>query len=126
MKNLQIPSTPKTPEIDFDKDSGELLILGISVPENAIEFYTPVIGWLISYASTPKNKTILSFKLTYINTSSLQYLYDVLKEIDEICEPDSVVINWYFAEDDDDMKETGEDFQEVTKSKFNFIAVTEE
>jgi len=126
MKSLQITSTPKTPEIDFNKDSGELLISGISVPENAIEFYTPVIDWLIRYASTPQNKTILSFKLTYLNTSSLQYLYDVLKEIDEICEPDSVIMNWYFTEGDDDMQETGEDFKEVTTSQFNFIKVPQE
>ncbi len=123
MNNLLIPNTSKTPEIDFNKDSGQLLLSGISVPENAIEFYTPIIDWLISYASTPQNKTILSFKLTYLNTSSLQFLYDVLKELDVICEPDSVIINWYFAENDDDMKETGEDFKEITGSSFNFIVV---
>lgn len=123
MNNLIISSKSKTPSIDFNKDSGELLISGISVPENAVEFYTPIVDWLIKYASAPKQKTILSLKLSYLNTSSLQFLYETLKQLDEISEPDSVVINWYYASDDEDMKETGEDFKEVTRSQFNFIEI---
>tara|TARA_B100000809_G_scaffold233775_1_gene250734 strand:- start:4428 stop:4808 length:381 start_codon:yes stop_codon:yes gene_type:complete len=125
MKNFRIESTSKTPTVDFKLDSGELLVSGISVPENAVEFYTPVVGWLINYAANPQHKTVLSLKLTYLNTSSLQFLYDALKELDEISVPDSVIINWYYAEDDDDMKETGEDFKEVTSAEFNFIEVDE-
>jgi hypothetical protein len=125
MKNFRIESTSKTPTVDFQLESGELSITGISVPENAVEFYTPVVDWLISYAVNPQHNTVLSLKLTYLNTSSLQFLYDALKELDEIGAPDSVVINWYYTEDDDDMKETGEDFKEVTRSQFNFIEVSE-
>jgi hypothetical protein len=125
MKSFRIESTSKTPKIDFQLDSGELSISGISVPENAVEFYTPIVTWLMSYAANPQHKTVLSLKLTYLNTSSLQFLYDSLKELDEIGAPDSVIINWYYTEDDEDMKETGEDFQEVTKSQFNFIEVEE-
>ncbi len=125
MENLRIESSPKTPKIDFSSETGELLIEGISVPENAIEFYKPVVNWLMNYASNPQNKTILSLKITYLNTSSLQFLYDALKELDEIGTPDSVTINWCYVEEDEDMKETGEDFSEVSKSEFNFIAVEE-
>mgnify|MGYP006114563959 CR=1 FL=1 len=125
MTNLRIEATSKTPQIDFNSNSGELEILGISVPENSVAFYTPVVDWLISYVANPQHKTVLALKFSYLNTSSLQFLYDALKELDEIGAPDSVIINWYFAEDDDDMKETGEDFKEVTSSSFNFIEVDE-
>lgn len=125
MDNLKVESTSKTPKIDFISKTGELLIEGISVPENAIEFYTPVVNWLIKYVANPRNKTTLTLKISYLNTSSLQFLYDTLKELDEIVEPDLVVINWYYAEDDEDMKETGEDFNDVSKSEFNFIEVDE-
>ena len=126
MKNFGLEATSKTPGIDFNLSTGELLISGVSVPENAVEFYTPIVNWLISYAKNPKRKTILSLKLTYLNTSSLQFLYDALKELDEIVPPDTVTINWYYFEDDAGMKETGEDFKEVTSSEFNFISVAEE
>jgi hypothetical protein len=125
MRNFRIEASSKTPEIDFNLESGELMISGISVPENAIEFYAPVVEWLIKYATQPQNKTILSLKLSYLNTSSLQFLYDALKGLDQIGAPDSVIINWYYSEDDEDMKETGEDFKEVTKSQFNFVEVAE-
>ena len=125
MTNLRIEATSKTPQIDFNSNSGELEIIGISVPENSVAFYTPVVDWLISYVANPQHKTVLALKFSYLNTSSLQFLYDALKELDEIGAPDSVIINWYFTEDDDDMKETGEDFKEVTSSSFNFIEVDE-
>lgn len=125
MKNFKIESTSKTPEIDFNFESGELLVSGISIPENAIEFYTPAVEWLMTYVVKPQHKTVLSLKLTYLNTSSLQFLYDALKELDSVVEPDLVEINWYFAKEDEDMKETGEDFKEVTRSQFNFIEVDE-
>lgn len=125
MTNLRIEATSKTPQIDFNSNSGELEIIGISVPENSVAFYTPVVDWLISYVANPQHKTVLSLNFSYLNTSSLQFLYDALKELDEIGAPDSVIINWYFTEDDDDMKETGEDFKEVTSSSFNFIEVDE-
>ena len=46
MINLYIEQTHKTPEIDFNLSSGKLSISGVSVPENAHEFYFPVIEWL--------------------------------------------------------------------------------
>jgi len=123
MKNLIIYPTVKSPEVNFQFDSGELLISGMSIPESAIDFYTPIVDWLMSYASNPQHKTMLSLKLLYINTSSLQFLYSALKELDAIVDPDSVIINWYYDIDDDDMKETGEDFNEAIRSEFNFIQV---
>ncbi len=123
MGKLIIQNTTKTPEINFDPETGIFLISGVSVPENAIEFYTPVIEWLKRYAEAPYSKTVISFRLSYLNTSSLQYLYDVLNELDKILEPPYVIVNWYYLSGDVDMQETGEDFKGITKVEFNLIEV---
>jgi len=123
LERLRIESTTKTPQVDFDPGSGVFEISGVSVPENAIEFYTKIVDWLKEYGSNPNPKTEISFRLSYLNTSSLQFLYDVLKELDGILEPPLVVVNWYYPKGDTDMQETGEDFQGTTKVKFNLIEV---
>ncbi|PKP39347.1 MAG: nuclear pore complex subunit, partial [Bacteroidetes bacterium HGW-Bacteroidetes-15] len=43
MSKLFIEETNKTPEIDFNLEKGVLSISGVSVPENAHDFYFPTI-----------------------------------------------------------------------------------
>ncbi|MDF1673526.1 MAG: DUF1987 domain-containing protein [Vicingaceae bacterium] len=124
MKNLKVNSTPKTPEVYFGAKKGYLEMSGISVPEDSLGFYNPLISWLKEYAINPSPTTNFTFKLAYINTSSLQALYDILFLLDEIDGKTSkVIVNWYYLKDDDDMKEVGEDLQEALSSKFSFFAV---
>ena len=42
-----IKGTDETPEINFDKAGNCLKISGVSMPENALDFYLPAISWLI-------------------------------------------------------------------------------
>ena len=92
---------------------------GVSIPENSIEFYEPVIAWIHEYAKDPKPNSKISFKLAYLNTSSLQAIYDVLISL----ENKSVEVEWYYLSDDADMKEIGEDFQNAVNVKISLIEV---
>lgn len=124
MKNLKVNSTPKTPEVYFGAKEGDLVVTGISVPEDSLGFYNPLISWLKEYAKKPASTTNFTFKLAYVNTSSLQALYDILFLLDEMDgKASKVIVNWYYLKDDDDMKEVGEDLQEALSSKFSFFAV---
>lgn len=126
MKSLKINSTPKTPEIVFNPKNGELNISGISVPEDSVGFYKPVTDWLDEYAQNPQKNTVLTFKLAYVNTSSLQALYDILFQLDKIhSEQSQITVNWHFLSEDVDMKEVGEDLQEALDINFLFHEVEE-
>jgi hypothetical protein len=46
-----------------------------------------------------------------------------LKKIDQLGK--EVIVNWYHEEDDEDMKEAGEDFSSFFNYEFNFIGVPE-
>lgn len=125
MKKFKIKRTPKTPEILFNPN-GILEISGVSVPENSMGFYQPVVNWIKDYVKSPKEETELIFKLEYINTSSLQFVYDILSVLSSLNdETNKVKITWYYMEDDIDMKETGEDYDETIDLSFNFIEVSE-
>jgi hypothetical protein len=63
-------------------------------------------------------------KLSYINTSSLQILYDFFFQINELYKKGSkVTIDWHYYNEDEDMRDVGEDFQEALDIKIKFIAV---
>ena len=84
MNILKINKTPKTPDVEFNPTTGVFLISGISVPENSMEFYSSIITWLNEYIQNPVETTKLIFKLSYLNTSPLQFLYDFLIILDGI------------------------------------------
>lgn len=125
MKKLFIEETNKTPEIDFNLEKGVLSISGVSVPENAHDFYFPVIIWLKENIASVTNSSIeFSCKILYLNTSSLQFLSDIFFTLETISSPSKeVLVNWYYDKYDTDMKETGIDFKDIVSLDFNLIAV---
>jgi len=124
LKDLIIHNTPKTPEINFNHKSGVFEISGITVPEDSIGFYKKIIDWVKNYVKNPAPNTKVIFKLTYINTSSLQALYDFFLLLNQIHnKTSSVKIEWHHLSEDDDMKEIGEDFKEALTVDFSFVAV---
>lgn len=123
MENINLEGTPKTPTVDFNSASGELLIKGRSIPENSIEFYKPLIDWIENYSSASKPNTVLNVQLEYFNTSSSKCLLDVFKRLERISNP--VAINWYYEEDDEDMLEAGEDYDAIIDIPFKMIEVEE-
>ncbi len=125
LKVLEIQGTNKTPYIKFDPEAGELIMKGRSIPENAVEFYKPLVDWLNEYAKNPKDKTTVKIQLEYFNTSSSKCILDVFKKLEEIHKKEGkeVVINWYYEEDDEDMLEAGEDYQSILKIPFRMIEI---
>ena len=124
MENIAIEGTPKTPTVQFNKETGVLEIRGRSIPENSIEFYKPLIDWIDSYSKTPKSETTVNIKLEYFNTSSSKCILDVFKKLESVGGT-NMTINWYYEEDDEDMLEAGEDYQAIINIPFKMIEVEE-
>ena len=124
MEVITIESTPKTPSIKFDSKQGKLEIKGRSIPENSVEFYKPLVESLERYASTPTAPTQVDIQLEYFNTASSKCILDVLKRLETIHrQGNQVIINWYYEEDDEDMREAGEDYQAIVNLTFNMQQV---
>lgn len=126
MENLIIKGEAKTPTIEFNYDSGELVISGRSIPENSIEFYKPVIEWLELLKVSDKDRIVLDIKLEYFNTSSSKCILDVFKKLEEIKGVGKEAnIRWFFESDDEDMEEAGQDFSAIIKVPLELITVEE-
>jgi hypothetical protein len=121
MECLLYEATKKTPKIAFDHNSGVFEISGRSIPENAYEFFKPVLDWLDVYSLAPKEKTILKVYLEYYNTSSSKYYLDIFKKFEIIYKNNhEVLIEWYYEQDeeDDDMLKAGNDFGSIIRVPF--------
>ncbi len=127
MDKLQIQGTAKTPSLLFDAETGILEIKGRSIPENAIDFFKPLVDWLEEYSKDAKELTQANIQLEYFNTSSSKCILDIFKKLENINKQDGceVVINWYYEEDDEDMLEAGEDYQSILKIPFKMIEIEE-
>ncbi|MCB0428650.1 MAG: DUF1987 domain-containing protein [Flavobacteriales bacterium] len=126
MEAIVIEGTPKTPVVNFDATGGVLEIKGRSIPENAIEFYKPLIEWIEGYSGAPKAQTNVNIQLEYFNTSSSKCILDVFKKLEAIHKAgNDMVVNWYYEEDDEDMQEAGEDYQAIIGIPFKLIEIEE-
>lgn len=114
MENLQIEKTNNIPEVNFDAQTGVLIITGRSYPENTFEVYKPINEWIKSYfKETSNEKTIVNLELTYLNSSSLKAYFDMFDLFEEATKNGKKIeISWIYESDDDIIEETGEDFIE--------------
>ncbi len=126
MENLLIEKTQRTPEVDF-KSSGVLLIRGRSIPENSIEFYSPIFDWLDRYILSPAPSTELNIKLEYFNTSSAKCLVETFRKLEKLPQSGTPVkVNWYYEEEDEDMQYSGKDFIDIINLPIELIVITGE
>ncbi|MCC6371513.1 MAG: DUF1987 domain-containing protein [Bacteroidia bacterium] len=126
MDVLSIAEAKSTPAIRFDLNAGQLDIKGRSIPENAPEFYQPLMKAIDEYGTNPQSETIVNFALVYFNTSSSKCLLRILTALSNInTKGTKVKINWYYDGSDDDQLETANDLESTSDLHFNYICVDE-
>jgi len=115
LKNLFIEQTDKTPLVDLNFMSGELIISGRSIPINAPRIFEPILEWVNDYTKIPKQTTNLRLKLEYFNTASSIWLAKIVKALAGINKADCILIlHIYFpVEDFDDIDDIKDDLSPV-------------
>ncbi len=75
------------------------------------------------FAKLTKPTMSLEFKLEYFNTASSKLLLDILLKLEEISEEGAAIdVKWFYAKNDDDMQEAGEEYSDLVSIKFELIA----
>ncbi|MGB8489447.1 MAG: SiaC family regulatory phosphoprotein [Bacteroidales bacterium] len=115
LKNMFVEQTEKTPLIDLNYVSGELILSGKSIPINAPRIFEPVLDWVNEYVRNPRQTTNLRLNLDYFNTASSIWLAKIVKSLTGISKPESVLIlHIYFPiEDFDDIDDIKDDLSPV-------------
>ncbi len=119
-----IAETQFTPEVNFLSAEGQLWITGTSVPEDAREFYHPLLLWINKYLSSePPQIVTIHFRLDFFNTLSSKLVLEFLKRAEKMkSEKLQVFVKWYYEEGDEDIMEAGENYAFIVRLPFEMIA----
>lgn len=132
MQKLHIEPTGLTPEIKFAPDENIFSISGLSSPEDVRALYYPVIEWLKIFVDDIIAGTIRVFHksspvkmqvdLTYFNSSSAKFLFDIFTELKRLKSSEvPVIVEWLYEAEDIDMKEAGSDIAELVEMEFTYV-----
>ena len=106
----------------MDKENGVFEIKGVSLPLDGKDLYQPVLDFLDEYAQNPNKITLFVFNLKYFNISSSKMFLFMLYKLKEIFDSGkAVVVIWSY--DDEDIREAGDDFQQMVDVPFQFKEV---
>lgn len=125
MNDLYIFSTYDTPSVNFKPQEGQFHIQGISHPENAMEFYEPLLQWFRGFCreqlednESPKRTLVLSFLFRHFNSMSYRAVGHLCRIFSLLQYRHECIIEWQYEPDDVDMREAGEDFFAVLGPDF--------
>lgn len=134
MKPYILEPAELIPGVIFDPDNNNFEMSGSSRPEDVRDLYSPMIKWLNNFGEeiaqgmysvfSKKNPLIFKFKMEYFNSSSAKFLFDIFEELKIIHKSGlPLEIHWHYDEEDDDMREAGEEMQNLAEMEFQFIQV---
>lgn len=132
LKGIYIEGTGKTPWVEFTSITGELVLDGRSVPENAAKVYEPLLDWINEYVKSPCVTTNLHLKLEYFNSSSLIWIVKMITALGNIkLKAALLYIHFYFEIEDfeegisDELKDLIEVLADKIRGvKFNIAFMT--
>ena len=117
MENINIEKKDDSPKVIMDFQNALVEFEGECYPENAFDFFEPIIQWFSDYFEAKGNeKLVVNFKLAYFNSATTQVLFDIFDILDEN-NHQNLTINWYYDEENNatlkDYEEFSEEFEDL-------------
>jgi hypothetical protein len=116
--NKIIEASDRTPKICIDTTNSKISFTGVMIPENPIEHFAELNKELADLCKNMSDLT-LEFDLEYFNTGSAKYLYEMIKKLAALI---NLSIVWIYEDDDEDIYETGKEYEKLTGLPFEFVA----
>jgi len=121
MEKVVKQGTTKTPQVILDPEKGIISLEGRSILEDTISFYDPILNWLKEYVEESHDITI-NVSFDYFNSTSARILLMLMQTAQGIKKKGKILtINWYYDENDENIRESGTDFASLVHEEFNFI-----
>jgi len=120
MDNISIEPTKKSLEVECKP--GYFKLAGNSILSDPRKFFKSIVEWVEDYVKNPEELTTIDLKLEYVDTASVQSVFDLMRMFKPLQENSKeVVVNFYFEFDDPELLELGEIMEGRLGIKFNFI-----
>ena len=83
MENISIEPTKKSLEVECSP--GYFKLSGNSILSDPRKFFQPIVEWVEEYIKDPKDKTTVDLKLEYVDTASVQSVFDIRHTFKGMC-----------------------------------------
>ncbi len=109
---FQMEAQEDTPYIKLETkgEKNFVFISGVSMPENAFEFYSPLFNKINDFFKSPSNVT-LEIHLDYMNSMSNKLLFKLISDFHQKINEFNLV--WKYAMNDDLMLAKGKEIQSI-------------
>lgn len=116
IKHIIIDGDLKSPHIDFNNLTGDLILSGRSIPENAAKVYEPLFLWILEYIKSPKKITNFRLNLDYFNSASTIWISKIIRALGKIEQEDSVLFIHLYFDTEDYEEMDSEDLRQIIVS----------
>ncbi len=119
MERIIRDASERTPFVDFDYPSGQLVMKGESYPENAAAFFGPLIASLGTFLDTLETtqEVKVDLEMAYFNSSTAKAIMNMFQMLEAAAKRGcNIAITWRYHADDDTMAEFGAEFAEDFKA----------
>jgi hypothetical protein len=102
-----------TPLVSMKKKAaiGSMLIKGISMPENPLEFYIPLNEKISGFFEDSVRELNIEIDLQYINSMSNKQILKLIRNL--TAREGKLQVNWKYQPNDDLMKTKGEEIKAI-------------
>jgi len=119
---ITIEPSEDTPTIILDINKPEIILKGSSFPEDAVEFYAPVIKWLNDNEADFVNTLTCEFNYSILSSASNKMVFEILLKLEKLKEKGKdVYVKWMYSGYDEDMYDEGRGFKDSMNLKFDLI-----
>jgi hypothetical protein len=124
MENLRIPATLSSPQVHGDAAQGLLCLSGESYPANTLEFFAPVLTWVEEYLAQDDRTLMLELRLSYLNTSSIKCLMDILDNLEDAHRRGrACLVRWFYDAENERALDLAQEFKEDLTLPFEILSI---
>ncbi len=131
MEVISIESSKHKPGVVLDPHNDQVLFSGFSLPEDAMDFFLPLINWFYEYSThceekIKENKILqLTFKLSYYNSASYRAFLEIFHILKKMKEKGmNIHLDWHYEKNDSSMFDGGKELAEMAELPVTLIEFT--
>ena len=109
------------PGVLLDIEKREIVVVGPSFPEDAVEVYSPIIKW-VAENEEQLDGLVCSFDYSILSSASNKMVFELLLRFENMIKSGkNVIVKWFYSSFDEDMQDEGNGFSKNMNIPFEII-----